>query len=187
MLVFDRKDDAERVMAVLPKRFAKYGLTLHPEKTRMIELVRPDLRARRITPRNLSGRPGTFDFLGFTHYWGRSPKAKWILYRKTAKDRFQRSLKQISEWCRTNRHLDLRIQRQHLWRKLQGHYEYFGILGNSRALKRFRFQVIRVWRKWLSRRSQRAYVDWKRMLRLLERYSLPPARLPRKAWHAAKP
>lgn len=179
VLIFERKYDAERVMAVLPKRFERFGLALHPEKTRMVGFGRPDVQGGK--------RPATFDFLGFTHYWGRSPKAKWIVYRKTAKDRFRRALSQVYEWCRASRHLHLRVQQRALSKKLLGHYEYFGILGNTRALRRFRYEVVRAWRKWLSRRSQRAYVTWERMTRLLERYTLPQARLPRRVLRAAKP
>ncbi|HVX90162.1 MAG TPA: group II intron reverse transcriptase/maturase [Candidatus Paceibacterota bacterium] len=178
VLLFEREDDARRVMTVLPKRFEKYGLTLHPEKTRLVEFVRPDRRGRRIAP-SASARPGTFCFLGFTHFWRRSRSGKWIMYRATAKDRFRRGLKQISDWCRTHRHDDLRQQQRGLSRKLQGHFGYYGITGNFEALGRFRHEVIRIWQKWLSRRSQRSYVDWPRMTRLLQRYKLPPARLTR--------
>jgi len=176
VILFERRDDAERVMGVLPKRFGKYGLTLHPEKTKIVEFVRPDCRLRRVGS-SAASRPGTFDFLGFTHYWGRSRKGKWIAYRKTARDRLRRSLRRIAEWCRRHRHDDLRVQQRILTWKLRGHYGYFGIPGNSRAVARFRHEVTRVWRKWLNRRSQRARVDWEHMARLLKRYPLPPPRL----------
>lgn len=176
VLFFTRFDDARRVMTVLSKRFEKYGLTLHPEKTRLLEFVRPDWRARRVGP-DRSSRPGTFAFLGFTHYWGRSRQGKWIVYRRTARDRFSRALKQVAMWCRKYRHHDLKTQQRILTWKLRGHYEYFGIPGNSRALGRFHDAVIRAWHKWLSRRSQRAHIGWDRMSRLLKRYPLPPPRL----------
>jgi RNA-directed DNA polymerase len=178
ILLFEREDDAERVMSALPKRFERYGLTLHPEKTRLVEFVRPDRRARRVTSA-VSRRPGTFDFLGFMHFWGRSRTGKWIMYRATARDRFRRGLKQISDCCREHRHDDLRVQQRMIAWKLQGHIGYYGIIGNARALGCFRHEVIRIWQKWLSRRSQRAYVDWPHMTRLLERYPLPAIRIMR--------
>jgi len=176
VLFFTRLDDARRVMAVLPKRFGKYGLTLHPEKTKLVEYARPDTRSKRVGPHR-SARPGTFDFLGFTHLWGRTRRGKWNIVRKTAKDRFSRALKSIHQWCRRHRHMDLTSQQRILSWKLRGHFAYFGIRGNSKAIGGFRYEVVRAWHKWLSRRSQRAYIPWERMLRLLERYPLPPARL----------
>lgn len=178
VLLFAHEHDAQRVMDVLPKRFGKYGLTLHPEKTKMIELVRPDKRSRRVrAPR--AARPATFDFLGFTHFWGKSRKGKWLLRRTTAKDRFRRALRRVARWCQWHRHDDLRAQQHGLAVKLRGHYGYYGIIGNSLALRRFYNEVTRVWRKWLDRRSNHSRVDWQRMLAILERYSLPPPRMPR--------
>ena len=176
VLVFEHEHDAHRVMAVLPKRFGKYGLTLHPEKTRLIEFRRPDRRpapVRAGAPR----RPGTFDLLGFTHYWGKSRSGKWIVRRSAAKDRFRRALRRVADWCRKHQHDDLRVQQQVLAQKLRGHYGYFGITGNSKALQRFLYEVTRVWRKWLDRRSQRARVTWDRMLVLRKRYPLPQPRI----------
>ena len=156
VLVFKEECDARRVMDVLPKRFGKYGLTLHPEKTRLVPFQRPGRRGK-----NQSGdRPGTFDLLGFTHLWAVSLKGNWVVKRKTASDRFTRALKAVSTWCRKNRHLPVREQWQALRRKLNGHYGYFGIIGNSQALTRLGFLVERVWWKWLCRRSQRAYISW---------------------------
>jgi RNA-directed DNA polymerase len=178
VLLFSRERDAHRVMAVLPKRFGKYGLTLHPEKTRLIEFRRPDWRAPLVSggaPR----RPGTFDLLGFTHFWCRSRTGKWIVRRSTAKDRFRRALRRIADWCRVHRHDDPRAQQQALALKLRGHYGYYGITGNLRALQRLQYEATRAWRKWLSRRSQRARVNWVRMHALLGRYPLPPPRIAR--------
>jgi len=172
VLLFEKEADARRVMEVLPKRLGKYGLTLHPEKTRLVEFRRPDRR-----PPDGGGRPGTFDLLGFTHLWARSYKHKgsWVVRRKTASDRFSRALKQISQWCRRNRHQSIGEQQHALSLKLRGHYGYFGTIGNSQAIKRFRRCVEFVWRKWLDRRSQRAHMTWDRMSKLLERYPLPEA------------
>lgn len=175
VLLFTHEQDAKRVMAVLPKRFGKYGLSLHPDKTRLIEFRRPDVRPKPF--KDAGARPGTFDFLGFRHYWGRSLKGKWTVKRKTAGDRFRRALKKVSEWCRIHRHDKVGLQQQTLAQKLRGHFEYYGITGNIDALSRFVFEATRVWRKWLNRRSQRAHMNWERMNRLLKRYPLPQPRI----------
>lgn len=176
VLVFTNKRDAERVMAVLSKRFEKYGLTLHPDKTRLIEFVHPDGRKSRVGP-NASPRPETFDFLGMTHHWRRSHKGRWIVYRKTAKDRLRRALKHLYRWCQKHRHDKVRVQQQALAAKLTGHYAYYGVTGNFRSLKLFYWKVRRIWHKWLCRRSQRGYLNWEQMLRLLEQYPLPEPRI----------
>jgi group II intron reverse transcriptase/maturase len=175
VLVFAREDDARRVLDVLPKRFGKYGLTLHPEKTRLVPFQRPRPAARAGDPRG--ERPGTFDFLGFTHHWGRTRQGGWAVTRKTAKGRFCRSLKAVSEWCRAHRHLPLKEQWAALTAKLRGHYAYYGITGNFASLRTFRFRVRSVWHKWLSRRSTKARIPWERFGELERRYPLPPARL----------
>jgi hypothetical protein len=156
-------------MAVLPKRFGKYGLTLHPEKTRLVEFRRPDRRP----PSSGAKGPGTFDLLGFTHFWSKSRTGKWLVRRSTAKDRFRRALARVVDSCRKHRHDDLRVQQHVLAQKLRGHFGYFGIIGNFGALQRFRHEALYAWRKWLQRRSQRAYIGWDRMNALLKRYSLP--------------
>jgi RNA-directed DNA polymerase len=176
VLVFEREGDARRVLEVLPKRFGKYGLTLHPEKTRLVPFQGVPAEA---PPGSREERPGTFDFLGFTHYWGRTLKGNWTVKRKTAKARFRRSLKAIAEWCRVHRHLSLPEQWVALTAKLRGHYAYYGIAGNSRCLGSIRYRVRRVWHKWLSRRSDLARIPWERFGELERRYPLPPARLPR--------
>jgi RNA-directed DNA polymerase len=165
------------VLDVLPKRLAKYGLTLHPEKTRLINFERPDRRTPTSPDRNgdACARPGTFDLLGFTHYWAMSRKGYWVVKQKTAADRFRRTLKRIADWCRQYRHEPVRDQWLALRRKLLGHFGYFGITRNFKALRNLRHWVIAVWRKWLSRRSQRARLSWEEMLRLLARYPLPEA------------
>ena len=122
-------------------------------------------------------RPGTFDLLGFTHYWARSRKGYWVVKRKTAADRFRRALKRIADRCRRHRHDPVREQWAALKQKVSGHFGYFAIIGNSEALYSFRRRVGCVWRKWLSRRSQRAELSWVAMNRLLERYPLPQPRL----------
>lgn len=171
VLVFSAKEDAERVRLVLPKRFARFGLALHPEKTRMLQFWRPP-------PEPKGPRPGTFDFLGFTFHWGRSRKGKMVLKQKTAKDRMGRAARSMSQWMRWNRHLPVERQAAILGSKLRGHYNYYGVPGNSKALSRLRHTVCIQWRRWLSRRSQRARMPWGKFNRLLERHPLPPARLP---------
>ena len=174
VLGFSCEADARRVLAVLSKHFAKYGLRLHPEKTRLIDFRRPSQDDKR------GGGPGSgrgFDLLGFTHFWARSRRGHWVVKRKTAKDRYCRAVRRIGQWCRRYRHLPLAEQHSALSRKLQGHYGYYGITGNGQALGRFRHEVERVWRKWLDRRSNRAHMGWDRFGHLLRRYPLPPARV----------
>lgn len=178
VMVFSHEEDARRVMAVLPKRFGKYGLALHPDKTRLVEFRRPPPGGRS------GGSSGTFDLLGFTHYWGLSRRGKWVVKQKTASDRFRRALKRIAEWCRQHRHQPIGEQQRTLAQKLRGHFGYFGITGNSEAISRFRELAIGIWCKWLSRRSQRARITWDRRHTLLERYPLPPARVARPYSHA---
>lgn len=173
VFLFANESDARRVMEVLPKRLGKYGLELHPDKTRRVDFRSP----YRFASTDAGEGPGTFDLLGFTHYWGKARSGKWVVKRKTAKDRFRRALKRVAEWCREHRHDEVRAQQEALGRKLRGHFEYFGITGNFRAIALFLSKVTAVWRKWLSRRSQRASIAWSRMHRLLERYPLPRPRI----------
>jgi RNA-directed DNA polymerase len=184
VLVFEREDDARRVLEVLPKRFGKYGLTLHPEKTRLVAFRQPSQR------KDFPGdgpRPGTFDLLGFTHYWGLSRRGHWVIRRKTASTRLSRAMKRLGEWCRLNRHRPLFEQWSQLSTKLMGHYGYYGITGNMRSIEWFRRQAERIWRKWLGRRSAQARMNWARFAVLLDRYPLPPARLPRSIYHVVNP
>jgi group II intron reverse transcriptase/maturase len=178
VIIFGNEQDARRVFDVLPKRFEKYGLTLHPEKTRLVDFRRPDRRALP-SPDNgdVRSRPGTFDLLGFTHYWAKSRKGYWVVKQKTAADRLRRALKRIADWCRLHRHEPVRDQWKALNRKLLGHFGYFGITGNYPALHNLSVRVAGAWRKWLSRRSQRARISREKMKRLLERYPLPQPRI----------
>jgi len=172
VFVFAQKVDAERVLEVLPKRFGRYGLALHPDKTRLVAFRRPDRDGG-----DDDGEPRTFDLLGFTHYWGLSRKGYWVVKKQTAKDRFSRTLRRIAEWCRRHRHVDVEVQHRVLTQKLRGHYAYYGVTSNNRALARMWYETTKVWRKWLSRRSQKGRVNWGKMLRLLERFPLPPPRI----------
>ena len=177
--------DAVRVMEVIPKRFGKYGLTVHPTKTKLISFCPPSSR----TKDDADNRPGTFDLLGFTHYWGVSLKGYWVVKLKTAKDRFTRAVRSIDKWCHDNRHLSLAEQQQKLNQKLRGHYAYYGVTGNSDALNRFRQEVENRWRKWLNRRNNIRSMHWQKFCALLRRYPLAPARAVRSKLlpHVAKP
>ena len=171
VMVFSKESDARKVLDVLPKRLGKYGLAIHPEKTRLVAFHRPDRED------GDDDGPGTFDLLGFTHHWGLSRAGKWVVMKRTASDRFSRSLRRVREWCRTHRHLDVEAQHRALAAKLRGHYAYFGVTPNFDAISRFAQEVRKIWRKWLSRRSQKAYLSWVAMDRLLERFPLPQPRI----------
>jgi len=183
VIALSAEADARRVLEVLPKRFGKYGLTLHPEKTRLVRFRRPtspDGGKR-------DARPGTFDLLGFTHYWGRSLRGYMVLKRQTAKGRIHRSLKQVAQWCRVNRHQSIVEQQRSLNLKLRGHYSYYGITGNFRVLARFQWGVQSAWCKWLNRRSQKSGMTWARFCALLKRYPLAPPRVVHSVYRAANP
>lgn len=172
---FRHESDARRVLEVLPKRFAKYGLTIHPEKTRLVRFERPP-RGQPAEGTGAAEGPGTFDFLGFTHYWGRTRAGGWAVKQQTAKGRFQRSLAALTAWCRRNRHCPIAEQHATLSQKLQGHFAYYGITGNSQALARYRSAATWIWKRWLSRRRRGGWCSWDWINRLLARYPLPPAR-----------
>jgi group II intron reverse transcriptase/maturase len=184
ILGFENQADTEKVYAVLFRRFEKYGLKLHAEKTRLVPFGQPT------DPTGNSGDegtpPDTFDFLGFTHYWGKTRKGRWVIRRQTSRKRFSRSLKAISQWCRKNLHEPLRVQVEALGRKLKGHFGYYGLTGNYDALARYRREVLRVWRKWLARRGDPQGMPWTRLNRLLQFYYLPEARVVHSVY-AAKP
>jgi RNA-directed DNA polymerase len=171
-----REDDARRIMDVLPKRMSKYGLTVHPEKTRLVRF-QPSQPLDSETEERNKPEPTTFDFLGFTHYWGRSLRGNWVVKRKTAKSRLKRALATLSEWCRKNRHLSIKEQYQKLTEKLRGHYGYFGITGNFRSLRNYREATRWIWKRHLSRRRRGKPMTWLSFARLEERYRLPAARV----------
>jgi RNA-directed DNA polymerase len=173
---FERQDDAERVQAVLSQRMERFGLALHPEKTRLLDFRRP--------PRSRGeGRsPTTFDFLGFCWYHRRTRQGRWTVACKTRRARLGRGIQRVYAWCRANRHLPVREQHAQLVRRVQGHINYFGVNGNIVSLRRFVHQVKRSWFKWLNRRSQRARLDWERFTDLLEALPLPNARIVVSIW-----
>jgi len=181
-LVFESESDAKRVLQVLPKRFGKYGLRLHPDKTRLVAFRRPSGGDR--PP---SGGGG-FSMLGFTHYWGTSRKGRPVVKRKTAAKSLSRALKRIGQWCRDNRHEPVADQHAALVRKVRGHYGYFGITGNAQSLSNFVRQVERRWRYWLARRGGRRTMPWERFSQLLKRYALPSPRIVHSVYRSsAKP
>ena len=167
------RSDAERVMAVLPKRCARYGLTLHPTKTRLVDFRQPP----RSDGDDGRDRPGTFDFLGFTHYWGKSRRGRRVPRTKTMSKRLTRSVRKIAEWCRNNRHRPVVDQQRQLNKKLRGHYQYYGVTGNFRCLSNFWHLVLRLWRKWLNRRAQQRRMPWERFNRLLLHHPLMAPRI----------
>jgi group II intron reverse transcriptase/maturase len=183
-LVFSSERDAHRVLAALPKRFGRYGLKLHPDKTRMVALRRP----RKGASGKRGKRPGTFELLGFTHYWGVARSGAWVVKRKTAPSRFRRALGRVRDLCRSHRHWSLAEQQRMLAAQVRGHCGYYGITGNSAALARFCYELRRIWKRWLSRRSQHGRLTWEQFQRILERYPHPPAvALHSVCRHAAKP
>jgi RNA-directed DNA polymerase len=172
---FACEEDARRVLEVLPKRFGKYGLTIHPDKTRLVPFESPGRSQR--DSQGPGSRPGTFDFLGFTLRWGESRKGNAVVARQTSASRFNRAVKKIAEWCRGNRHRPIPEQHATLSQKLCGHDAYYGVTGNSRALSNLRYVVTRIWRKWLSRRSWAGGLSWERFKRVLACFALPPPRV----------
>jgi RNA-directed DNA polymerase len=170
---FSREEDARRVLEVLPKRFARFGLTIHPDKTRLLRF-QPPADSGGDEDGNGGERPtGSFDFLGFTHHWACSRRGYWVIKCKTSRKRFTRGLRAIATWCRENRHWRLAEQAAALRAKLRGHYQYYGLRGNYASLSRFRWCVERAWKRWLGQRSQKAPLDWERFKAILRRYPLP--------------
>jgi RNA-directed DNA polymerase len=168
IIVFSSEGDAYRVREVLPKRFERFGLTIHDTKTRLVDFRRPGGRV---------SEPEVFDFLGFTHYWGKSRKGKWVVKQKTARKKLKQAVRRVYEWCKGNRHKPVKEQWRTLSRKLHGHYGYYGVTFNMRGVKSFHEQAKRSWCKWLNRRSRDKDMPWERFNRLLKRYPLPKPRI----------
>jgi group II intron reverse transcriptase/maturase len=176
ILCFQYPEDAEKVLDVLRKRFAKYGLTLHPDKTRLMEFGRKALAQ---SEKPGGPKPATFDFLGFTHICKRSRKGNFTVHVRTMRKRLRRSLKAVTAWCREHRHAPVPVQQKALNRKLRGHYQYYGRSTNLRSLVEFHEKVRKIWQKWLNRRSRGNPLNWTAYSRLLRRYPLVRARLSR--------
>jgi group II intron reverse transcriptase/maturase len=183
---FGSREDADRVMRVLPQRLGRYGLRLSAQKTRLIRFQRP-------ADEEDGRRNETFDFLGFTWYWGRNQGPKrdsgqgwelkpgWSVHVKTRTGRLTRALAAIAEWCREHRHDPTREQHHGLTRRLQGHYNYFAVTGNGRPVWRLLYWATRIWRKVLTRRSQRSRMTWARFTAMERELRLPRPKL-QKLW-----
>jgi RNA-directed DNA polymerase len=163
--------DARRIMAVLPKRFARFGLTIHPQKTAVVAFSKPSARVERTPGKS------TFEFLGFTHYWARSRQGYWVIKRRTAKKRLRRTLTALWQWCRSHRHRKVEEQHQELSQKLRGHYQYYGIRGNYRLLEVVMRHAENAWRYWLSRRSQKGQITGTKREWWREQFPLPTPKI----------
>ena len=178
IMTFEHRKDAERVLAVLSQRLSKFGLKLHPEKTRLVPFSRPNPKDE------VKKGPGTFDFLGFTFYWKRSRKGRWILGTKTRRKSINAFMQDIREWCRRHRHSPVKVQHRMLKSKLNGHYNYFGVNGNHKCLQSVNYHTACVWGKWLRRRSHKARkLTWEKFFgTFLKHYPLPHTRLRVRIW-----
>jgi len=170
---FEYEEDAQRFLVELRERLARFGLELHPDKTRLIEFGRH--AARRRATRGL-GKPETFDFLGFTHICGKSKSGRFWLRRITISKRMRAKLREVNDQLKRRRHQPVPVQGQWLRSVVQGHLAYYAVPGNTDAVAAFRTQATRHWHKALRRRSQRTRLNWERMSRLANRW-LPPARV----------
>ena len=168
LLCFQHKEDAQKVLTVLEKRFSKYGLRLHPEKTRLVEFGRSALA----TAERTKTQPATFEFLGFVHVSARSRRGKFMVKVKTMKKRLKRSLKAAEQWCKEHRHDPVKDQQATLNAKLRGHYQYYGRASNNRALRQFFNGVRGIWKKWLNRRTRGTTLHWDKYLQFLRRHPL---------------
>ena len=185
-LGFESKKEAEKVLEALTRRFERYGLELHQEKTRLVYFGNPGKHTEHTEKDsdkeddegNKKGPEGrSFDFLGFTHYWGKSLKGKWVVKRKTSGKKF-REKKKMNEWCREYRHFPIDYQYQELCQKLKGHYAYYGITGNMLGMQRYLDNVKRIWKKWLCRRSWKTKLNWEKFnIFLTQRCPLPPVKV----------
>jgi len=169
VIICELKEDAERIYKVLGARFEKYGLKIHPEKTRLLDFTKPKDGQRK-------GK-SSFTFLGFTHYWTKSRKGRWMVGRKTDSSRLKRTIAAINVWCKANRHLPMRKQWETLKAKFNGHYAYYGIRCNFRCLSEFYECAVEVWRKWLNRRGWKGYWNWEAFREILKAMPLPKPRI----------
>jgi hypothetical protein len=164
---FSVKSDAERVYQVLPQRFERFGLSIHPDKSRMVQFSRPYWKQGK--------GPGSFAFLGFTHYWGKTLSGGWTLKRKTLGKRLSRFLSGITEWCKANRHEPISEQHQTLSAKLRGHYQYYGVRGNFKMLEVAYEHTLAVWKRGLARRNSKDRMSWEKFAaRVTAKFKLPP-------------
>ena len=163
--------ESELTVVEQDTRVALLGLTLHPEKTRLLPFGRPPARQE-------GGKgPGTFDFLGFTLYWGRARTGRWKMWCKTRSARLRRAVTSIADWCQSNRQQPVKAQQQALARRIHGHYNYFGVSGNFKSLQLVYEEARRAWYKWLRCRSQRSRMNWEKFAEILGRFPLPRPRI----------
>jgi RNA-directed DNA polymerase len=167
---FEHRQEAERFLADLRERFAKFGLALHPDKTRLIAFGRFAAERRRARG---EGKPETFNFLGFTHICGTSREGRFAVRRQTMRQRWQAKLQAVARDLWRRRHDPVPTMGEYLCAVVRGHFNYYGVPWNTPALRAFRAAVARMWRRVLASRSQRGHVRWTRMWRLVARW-LPP-------------
>ncbi len=176
VIVFEDERDARKVWEVLPKRMARFGLTVHPDKTKLVWIGPP----RPPTGGDEGPSPRTFDLLGFTVFWGRDVRGFPTVRTQTCAKSLTRALDGIRAYCRRYLHAPLAEQHQMLSQKVRGHYGYFGRPGNIVALQRFVWEVISIWKDWLSRRSSAGVLSWERMREIEKRFALPMPRITRR-------
>ena len=165
---FQLESDAKRLMEVLPKRFNRYKLELHPEKTQLIPFGKPPQ----------GGKPrGTFYFLGFTFYWGKSLKGNWVIKKQTARKRRNRFMRMLWNWCKENRHDPMEKQHEMLCSKLRGFYQYFGVRGNYKVLEVVYEYAAKAWKRWLGERHRDGRISHEKFKRMLKNFPLPLPRI----------
>jgi len=178
---FQYEEDARRLWADLSTRLSKFGLSLHEDKTRLLEFGK-FAKGRRL--RRGQRRPETFNFLGFTHYCGKTRDGRFLVKRKTQRHRMIRKLKQLRMECRLRMHAPLMDQYKWLTSVLRGHYAYYGVPSNFRSLAQFLWEVGKIWLRALRRRSQRSGLNWDRFHDLQKRFPLLNPRITYH-WHTA--
>lgn len=151
---FVQQGDAEKVFRVLPKRFERYGLKIHPEKSRVVPFSRPFGKQGK--------GPGTFTFLGFQHLWDKTREGSWTIKRKTDRKRLSRFLSGLNDWCRKHRHQSTVDQHHILTSKLRGHYQYYGVRGNYKLLEVAYEYAEQAWKRWLTRRNSKDRMNWQK-------------------------
>jgi RNA-directed DNA polymerase len=167
VFAFQWRHEAERFFRVLPKRLAKYGLELSAEKSRLVRFSRFQL----------GKNSERFDFLGFEFRWVVDHKGIARVTCRTSRKRFRASLARVTEWLKAERHLPIRQLVEALNVRLRGHYNYYGVIGNSRSLSSYLYQVSRLLKKWLGRRSQKSRLSWEKYNALLKRFPLEEPRI----------
>lgn len=166
----EEPEDGARLMNVLPKRFARFGLTIHPEKSKLIRFKWPG------SPQAES-QAGTFDFLGFTHFWAQSRRGHWLIKRKTARKRMRKAMRNLWLYCRNEKHAPVREQYKDLCAKLHGLYNYYGIIGNYKMLEVLYEHTECAWKQWLQRRTRNGWINAKIFGKFLEAWPLPKPRI----------